>query len=300
VNFQKVPVDPDVLPLLRRREVWSPTTVDRFGQCPFAFFLRESLNIRSRRWGYFPANPPLTGTILHRIMARAILLRPDEDRSREVAEIVAREFDTPAGRLFLPRIGTEARNRYVAAVVRTLLDHPELGQPVQRAAGDIVTEHTLSHRLDSISLEGTADLIVPGEEGDAVYDYKSRLRQEHGSGKVLPEGAGDLRESSTLQLPLYALMYHGETGRQVDRLVYVDLTSAEVKVIADRRGDKRTARGWERLQGILDGLPDYVGRLEKMVSTGDLRCDEEPDCSACRVRSICRSCFVTRRYVGDS
>ncbi len=303
-NYQYQPVHPDVLPLLRRPETWSPTTIDRFSRCPFAFFLQEGLGVQNRIWGYFPANPPLMGTILHRIMARAI-----KAGVADVAGIVTEEFGRPEGKLFLPRIGTDVREVFFVAVVRMLLDHPELGKAAQQAGRDesthavstrAVTEHKLVLQLDSINLKGTADLIIRGDGGDTIIDYKSRLRPEHGPGKIFPEDGEYLRDSSTLQLPLYSLMYGHGSGRPVNRLVYVDLTSAEVKVIADRAGNQRVASAWERLQRVLEQLPDYIGRIEEMVSTGELRCDDNPDCSACRVRSMCRSCFVTRRFSGDS
>ena len=312
-NFQVQPVDPEVLPLLHRPEKWSPTTVDKFNRCGFAFFIQEGLQVTSRRWGYAPTNPMVLGSVLHAIMARVVAshgLAGSAGDREEVARIVTDEFSRPESRLYLPRLGIEARNEYVTAVVLALFGDGRftVGSSGSDSAvtdssgterGDEV-EHNFDVTVGPLQLTGTADRIVRSEGGDTIYDYKTRLGPWHGAGKVLPHESDDPRDSSSLQLPLYALLHTQETGRQVERIAYVDLTAAEIKVIADRTGTKRTTAAWERLQQLQARLPEYLSRIDELVSSGAFQCEDEPDCSTCPVRAICRSCFVTRRFTDGS
>ena len=95
-------------------------------------------------------------------------------------------------------------------------------------------------------------------------------------------------------------MCRAESQRSVERLVYVDLSAGKVDILTDTTGRKEPVNARERLRRLVEVLPDEVTQIARAVDAGDLRCREEPDCSACGVRAICRSCFVTRRYGDDA
>ncbi len=295
-DFRSVAVFPELIPLLRIPSEWSPKTIDLFNQCPYSFFLRHALGVETGRvWGYTPGNPRVLGNLLHAVL-RSAASQPDGALdSRSIAGIVEEQFNSLEGRLYLPRIGAKGRIHYFTSAINALLEN-ELLNAKRQDDHHHHLEFRIAEEVDGVAMTGTADRIISSPEGDTIIDYKTRLGAVHAASKVLPEDVENLRSATTLQLPIYALLYRRHSGRDVSRLVYVDITAANVKVIADRHGNKRNADGWSRMEEVVERLPAYLGRVVNAVAEGRMQCDEEPDCSSCRVKGMCRSCFITRRF----
>ena len=294
-DYQREPLSPDLLPLLHTHDEWSPTAIDTYNRCPFAFFIRRRLNVPEFTEVFAPYNPRRLGIVLHTILAAVFRdrdVREVDDPSDRIAEIVSGVFATPEARLYLPRVGSAALQRYVGAAVQLLVEDTRIGRTVP--VGMLETE--LRGAVGGVTVAGRADRIIGDGDTVMIIDYKTRLGSSHGPGKILPEEEGDPRESGSLQLPMYALLYALDSGEAVDQLLYVDILNATVKVVAERNGAKKAADAWERLQRLVAKLPDYIAGVDQAVRTGDFRCDDEPNCGECGIRGICRMCFVTRRF----
>jgi RecB family exonuclease len=294
-DFQREPVFPELLPLLHTEDEWSPTSIDRYNRCAFAYLVRKRLNVPEFSGAFAPHNPRQLGTVLHTILAavfRDQSIREIDDPGDRIAEIVSAVFAMPEARLFLPRVGSAALERYVTAAVQLLVEDTRIGRT--GPAGALETD--LRGTVGGVTVTGRADRIIGDGETVTIIDYKTRLGSGHGPGRVLPEDEGEPRESSSLQLPIYALLYALDTGEPVDQLLYVDILNATVKVIAERNGGKKAAEAWDRLQRLVPKLPEYIAGIDRAVHAGDFRCDDEPNCGECGIRGICRMCFVTRRF----
>ncbi|MFP4151834.1 MAG: PD-(D/E)XK nuclease family protein [Alkalispirochaeta sp.] len=290
-SFQDVPIPSEIAALLPLPTAWSPTSIDRFQRCPFSFFVRTILKVEEGRWGFSPTNPMLTGTLLHRVLARVAAA----DDSTSISRIVETVFSDPEAQLFLPRIGAAGRTRSITASIATILENDAVGL---RRSG--LREHRFHGEIGGIPVTGTADRIIDDGETVTIIDYKTRVRPQHGPTRVLPVDPPGPEASSTVQLPLYALL-HETTFGPFDpprnyRLLYVDITDATVQRVADRDGGRHSREAAARLPQFISSLPRFLGDLHRAVREGEFMCHDDPGCPECGMRSICRRCFVTRRF----
>jgi len=305
ISFQDATIPAEIMALISLPDEWSPTGLDRFQRCPFSFFIRKVLQVEEGRWGFAPSNALLTGTLLHRILARVAAERdgavPDgagprsDDDTAWISRIVDTVFYDPEARLFLPRTGAAARNRFVTAAIVSLLRDDAVGL---RRSG--LGEHRLHGKVGGISVTGTADRIIDDGATVTIIDYKTRVRPHHGPSRVLPVDPPGPEASSTVQLPLYALLYETTAGPfdppRDYRLLYVDITDGSIQRVADRDGGRYPREGAARLPHFLAELPRFLVDTDRALREGDLRCNDDPGCPGCGMRSICRRCFVTRRF----
>jgi hypothetical protein len=157
-------------------------------------------------------------------------------------------------------------------------------------------------RVDRVA--GVADWSGAGGLYDGepltIYDYKSTLHGGHGRSGVFGDGGEDPRRSVTLQLPVYAMVLEANAPVSVERLIYVGLRKSEIKRVMDAGASGSGAASAAKAAGdyarLRETLPPFLAQMRAAVETGDLPCDASSDCTGCRIRSICRSCFVTRRY----
>ncbi len=299
-DFRTAPVtDGAVRSALSPPETLSPGSIDRYLACPFSFLVRDVLRVRRDEYGFAPDGNRRLGTILHAVLA-TLSGYPPADRGMRVTEALVHEFDTPASRLFLFPAGKRARIEYLSRAIHTLLEDPLFASP------EGGSEVTLSVSINEVALKGFADRIVgpidsDGESGATIIDYKLSLREQHSRAGAFGVDGTDPLACRTLQLPLYALMTERQFGVHVERLVYVDLKKAGIRIIADERADGRrwqARRGFEMYAELASRLPAFLDETARSVREGRFMCREEPDCGRCGIRSICRSCFVTKRY-GD-
>lgn len=305
VDFQSETVPPALLPRLAIPTEWSSQSFDAYVRCPFSFFIRRALAVSDVGWGYNAWNPLVYGTALHDVVATA-LDESSADANEAIAANVRRVFESPKVALFLPRIGAEARIEYVARVVEALREIELLG--VGRADA---TERSVTTSINGITVTGRVDRVVRDASGITIVDFKTHVSGRHTANNVLPPSG--FSASTTLQLPLYALMIDAIDRRDatadddrtaehaVERLLYVDLTKASVKAVADRSARHHVPRdAWARLDAAFDTLPEFFGGIVEAVESGDMRCGDDADCGACGIRGICRRCFVTRRFSDGS
>ena len=295
-DFQTHLAPPGVLSELERVESWSPTSIDRYKACPYAFFVRNLLGVRENEWGFNPIDRQRLGSIIHEVVARIARERTAAlpDRDAGFRRIVADAFSAPAAQLYLPRVAIGQWRDFVVAVIEQLVQEETAGLGT---AGPV--EWEIEVEAGGVKIRGKIDRVVDDTDTVGIIDYKLRVGNRYTVPKVLPDHPDPLAEAMTVQLPCYLYLYRQQPetlGVEVDRVGYVDLTDGTVKTIADRRGGKTAQLAWERLQRASLDVPVFVARIDEAVRAGDLRCHEEPDCTACGIRGICRSCFVTRRY----
>lgn len=277
------------------------TGIDAFTDCPFSFLMRERLHLRSSRAGFDPDRARVVGSIAHRVLDRVLSWNADtEGRSARIRELVEEEFARPDARLLLPEAGRPQRAAYLARVVDLMLERGMIS--LERGG---VSEMSASGRIGGVTVHGRMDRVAGmldwhGEHGRTdgqpveLIDFKLHLRQYHAKGSVLGGSDGDPAESTTLQLPLYALLLREATGATVASARYVDLSSLEERELTRSRGGTDP-----RFETLLEQLPDYVRHVDEQVRGGVFVCRDDHGCDRCRIRSLCRSCFVTRRF-GDA
>ena len=298
-DARREPLPPRLRAALPPPDHYSPSAVDAYLDCPFSYFIRRMLNVREEEAGFRPDRARVLGSVLHGVL-ETLLNTPPAARDGVVAEVVRKAFDSDAVRFQLPEAGLHHHVAYTTDLMHLLLANPALEQ--ERPG---VTEATVSGTIGGVPVSGRADRVVglatwDGESGTTdgapltVLDYKLNLREQHRPGAVFGGPSQDPAESRTLQLPLYALLLEAATGAAVEHLCYVGLRTIDARyVLGGKRSVSRDAMAEFR-----SALPGFLQEMDGAIRAGRLVCREEPDCTRCRIRAICRSCFVTRRY-GD-
>lgn len=261
----------------------SPTTARTYATCPYSYLLSAVLSIGERDYGYRAGNPMVVGSTLHRALESVLSGGEGVERNA----IVGEAFADPIVRLQVPRRAEAERIRWYQAILGEILSDDRLG--LDRPGR---SELELSWSGNGVALHGTADRVTGLDGGGPVTIVDFKL----GSGSVPKhEEVASGREP---QIPLYRLMVQQEYGVEVDRIAYVILKDASVRWIADREGTPRQRTTAERVDELIEKLPEYLAGVRARVAEGDFRCGEEDQCTRCGMRSICRRCYVTRRY-GD-
>jgi hypothetical protein len=305
VDYQRAPVDGALLPLIKMPERYSPHFIDDYLACPFSVLIRRFLGVSEAEYGFRPDRYRELGSALHDAL-EVLWGYPGGERRPRVAEAVSVAFSRVGIQLLMPEAGRAAHQRFASAALGSLLEDSQF--ETDRPA---TTEATVEGEIGGVPVRGRIDRVagVAGLTGAdvsydgqplTIYDYKSSLQTKHGRSGVFGDGGEDPRRSITLQLPLYAMVLEARAPVEVKRLVYVGLRKSEIKRVMDAGASGPGASSAAKAAGdyarMRETLPPFLAEMRAAVERGDLRCDGSSDCSGCRIRSICRSCFVTRRY----
>ncbi len=304
-DLRHEPIPADLLPRLALPRGYSPSMIDTYLQCPFSFLMKHVLQVREEEYGFVPDRHIVLGNILHIALERVLDL-PPEERRQTLRSVLREEFGRDHVRFQLAPAGIAAQIDFAQRAMATLLEDPRL-----EAMRPGTTEAPISGEISGVPVSGRVDRVAGVHHWDdatgvfdgkplAILDYKLSLRAHHTGKAVFGSDGSAPEESHSLQLPLYALLLSRKSGHSVERLTYVGLRTAEVKPLADPAADGAGGRfareGAQKLERMEEALPHFIQEMHAAVSRGDFQCREETGCSRCRIRSICRSCFVTRRY----
>jgi hypothetical protein len=304
-DYQRAPMDPALLPLMSIPERYSPHFIDAYLACPFSVLIRRLLRVTEEKYGFRPDRYRELGSALHDAL-EALWRYPAPERRSRVDEAVSEAFSRVGMQLLMPEAGRLAQQRFAAAALRRLLEDPQF--ETDRPA---TTEVTVDGEIGGVPVTGRVDRVAGVADWSGagglydgepltIYDYKSTLHGGHGRSGVFGDGGEDPRRSVTLQLPVYAMVLEANAPVSVERLIYVGLRKSEIKRVMDAGASGSGAASAAKAAGdyarLRETLPPFLAQMRAAVETGDLPCDASSDCTGCRIRSICRSCFVTRRY----
>jgi len=233
--------------------------------------------------------------LYHRVLQRVSVYSISVER---IVQITEEETGEPGFLLEIPRWYRSAKAQKVAADAcrsnQLLLDQFPNASPVLR-------EELVQETVGTVPVSGRIDLILEDESGLTVIDFKTgtvpTFREIWGS--VPGDDAPDFSTARSLQLPLYAVLAEQEIGKPVSRLYYAQPVKDSLKAIADYGSKHRNGKiGADYLQSITQTLPPFLQSVRERMDGGDFTCTAD-DCTACRLRSICRSCFVIRSGRSD-
>jgi len=294
-SFQDVRVDDASLQRLPAFDHLSATALDGYQRCPFSYLLANLLRIQTDPWGRRGLDARRLGSLYHRVLQRVSVYSISVER---IVQITEEETGEPGFLLEIPRWYRSAKVQKVAADAcrsnQLLLDQFPNASPVLR-------EELVQETVGTVPVSGRIDLILEDESGLTVIDFKTgampTFREIWGS--VPGDDAPDFSTARSLQLPLYAVLAEQEIGKPVSRLYYAQPVKDSLKAIADYGSKHRNGKiGADYLQSITQTLPPFLQSVRERMEEGDFTCTAD-DCTACRLRSICRSCFVIRSGRSD-
>jgi ATP-dependent helicase/DNAse subunit B len=284
VSYQDRVVPAEILETLATQPMrLSPTRIRRFRSCPYSFLLSAILDLDAIDWGYIPDNALALGLAIH--SAVEMTLANGDVGVDACARALATAFRRPETRIVLPRRAEAEMNRYYASALATVLADETLGLDSPGRS-----EVELTYETDRYTLRGYADrLIGPDDDGaTTIVDFKL------GRGSIPSLAA--VADGREIQLPLYRFLTERVLGERVERIAYVAIRDTYIGIVADPNGTGRDRARADQIEEVVAAIPSLLDDIADRVEAGDFRCGDDADCSQCGMRSICRRCYVTRRY----
>ena len=268
VNYQRQIVPQRTRPAI---EHLSASALDQLQDCPFSFLVRH--------WRLGEGAQRLTDSMhLGQALHRAVQASYAFTGTERIEQAIGRELTRPEAAFFLLRPGIERlAAKYTAPLQRIVAEHPAAGR----------SEIALRCTVGGVPIEGRIDRV---DDDGALYDFKRSVGSHLSAGKVT--AGGDPAASTSLQLPLYALLWSLDSGHEPRAVHYVELKSGKTEVIP-------SARATEAWRELLAALPDRLCAWWDRLQSGDYRCGGHSACARCRVSAICRSCYSTRSYADE-
>ena len=279
--------------LEERGSSFSPTSLERFAACPFAYFLSNVLGIESvdEPEHMIRITPLARGSIIHDILAglferlkREALLPfnyAKRSRIREITKEVLEAYlsayqeQEPVGATAFWKI----EQRFIGEAIERYIDEETGDSPdfmpsfFERGFGYDDSTVSIETASGSVSFHGRIDRIDVGPgERFRVIDYKT--------GK-LADRDQDLAGGTKLQLPVYLIAASVLLGRSVaeGEALYRRIGQGEGK-----RMTKFSGARWEECEGEFKGI---IETIVGSIGEGYFPAVSHKLCEYCRVRRAC-------------
>jgi len=284
----------------------SPTALERFHACPFAYLLESCLETGEEDYTVSTSDPRELGAIMHRIFEGFFLaLRPGGSTQADPGQAVRLE---PSRRGEYRELLVETVDRVCRGWARSnplpfaplWLELQErarelaldfLDVELQEMAGEAVTDVEL--RLEApfpgdpghaaVLLVGKIDRVSRSDGRTTVVDYKK---------KELPPASQIFGpEASLFQMPFYLHLMQAN-GRPVDRAAYYSIENRSFRFVFG--GGRGAAVPPELLSRTLEGLEQRIADMARRLRCGDysIATGGSTACRYCHSAAACR-----RRYL---
>ncbi|MDR2587946.1 MAG: PD-(D/E)XK nuclease family protein [Spirochaetales bacterium] len=271
---------------------FSPTGIEEFAACPFAFFMKRILKIDEGVWETGFDSPLLWGTLCHealdKFLARAGEAGGFSLTNREALDALADEI---VEELFswLPVRRPSAAAPVRAAWARKMREALKVFARAEAETFPAFRQNRTERGLKvffeeaGAGLRGRADRISEVPDGGAVLvDYKS--------GKIPSKSAltGEKREPSSFQIAAYVLMLQ-RLGQEVSSAWYYALREGKFHRVYGGEGAWLSGEVFQRNAGL---LVELLGRSAQRVRAGDYRAASGGCSSPCVFRPVCRTKYA--------
>ncbi len=274
----------------------SPTSLERFVRCPFAYLLDAALGRDEPEYEAAYHNAGLAGQFSHEVLrvlygrirdaTECFLPEKRELYSgflEEAVEEVSRKY-YGRGYIFLLPVQAEMKGKtrkYVDALFDLEARHFP-GLPVAAAEQEFLAEWKSGNGPgEAAVLRGKIDRLS-GAAGSAVlldYKTKNRITRKDITGEA------DVPPAS-FQIPMYVFLAE-QNGLTVSRAGYISLSEGKYVPVMKTEED---GKGWfsrEELDGGIEEMHRYIGEMVRQIQAGYYPVPEE-ECSPCAYRSVCR------------
>ncbi|OPL19817.1 MAG: hypothetical protein AVO35_02260 [Candidatus Aegiribacteria sp. MLS_C] len=249
---------------------YSPTLLEQFARCPFAF-------MASRVWGLdrrepvevgSTPDPAARGEVVHEAVERAVEVygfSPSPGGMREIMESAARRraLESRLGTGYLFDLFVERETRAAVSSLQAMAG---------RGWRFLNSEVRLEGSLGDIPISGRVDLLLEDLEGRiALIDLKTGR---------LPSSS-DIRKGLFYQLPFYYLLARSAyPDREIGTLAYAS--------VSERTPGKLEEWTPAMLDGIMDDVTEGACTLVRMIGEGLFPPAPTSRCEGCAFRDLCR------------
>ncbi len=283
----------------------SPTSLDRFVQCPFSWFMGYGLDIKEVSYEIEYADARSLGTLIHTCYERLFGQISSEDDGRFLSERSDEYLESLkeiiADELAIYRRKAKALSPAVLPrIARFLYDHLPL---LIEAEGAMLSgwkvdsiEGTVSYEPEDTvyRLEGRVDRVSRQDPGraTAIIDYKKKNRVRATS------FTEDSAYPGSYQLPLYTYLLEKEDpgSTEVMHALYYDITKGRYDSILPGLSRKKVVVDRDRFDQVIEQMLEEIERMADQIQHADLTLTDVPiaNCKACTYRNICRGRFSIR------
>lgn len=268
----------------------SPTALDQFVKCPFAWCCQYLFGVTEMRFLVNLVDEGTIGSMLHLAYRKFFSSVGRFDRrnipqyrtrletcfDESMVETYKEEGPDPAGRAWIV-------TRFRDAAVGILEKEAELFD------GKTTVETEGSHKIsweDGISLSGRIDRVVDMGDGTmAVIDYKKSKAPLSISATARNKPESLPEKFTTLQLPLYRALIEQSLGKDVSWAGYYVIQDGKYVAIWSNGDDPAKEAGSKRLENELQAFRDALRHRSFPATPSDDACKQ------CAYRPVCRRRF---------
>lgn len=251
-------------------EKWSPTMLEAYARCPFAFLAERIWKLQREEpsdIGSAP-DPSLRGLIIHDSVETAVRLHGFDPPPGSVLSIVeeAAESRGLAGLLGTQYLCDTFIRRESRGIERSLAVLKSRGWSFMES------EASLNGSLGSLEITGRIDLVLEdANSGLVLLDLKS--------GSV-PKRS-DVEKGLAYQLPFYhALASQNYSGRRVNTVAYASVSQRTPGRLLEWTG--------ESMESLMGKVTDNASLLAGMIEDGIFPPAPTAGCDHCAYRGLCR------------
>ncbi|WP_321300594.1 PD-(D/E)XK nuclease family protein [uncultured Sphaerochaeta sp.] len=286
-DYTRHPIKLDLVERLKDekgRFQFSPTGIDQFDHCPYAWLARYLYGLKTEEYEVQPVDHQRIGMLLHSVYQQFFSeIRDYDPQEREMyQERLYALFDECLGSYYGQRGPSPSMRSWIIASYKEKMASILDGESALFAHGrSIAFEESYEVEQFPLLINGRIDRVIslnpPEDTRLAVIDYK----------KGVPEVKRVSGHLESFQLPIYRfLLAHGRDV-SVANASYYSVKDEKYYTLWAREDDPSAILCEEQLQQRLESLLDAVQGGHLMATPS------KKHCGSCPYRSLCRRRYAT-------
>ncbi len=279
----------------------SPTDLDAFNCCPFAFLFQRILHLNREEYSPIVRDHRLEGIFLHTVLeafSDSLGSRPLLSGETETyLESIRNLFDKSSSELSSRPLPIEpAWQASLDMMLQQLLLYPAAEGALFDGFKTVETEKKLKSSIDGIPIGGRVDRVSRGPGGELlIVDYKKNLTLKAADLKPV-QGA-----PASMQIPFYTLLLQAcGVSREGDDCItaYYSASKGEFTIVSSSvpltlPPRKKIILDEDEFAALISLTRHYILTMKKKMDQGDYRSNPE-ECLSCSLRILCRGKYVIR------
>lgn len=278
---------------------WSPSALEQYAQCPYAFYSNRILDLsddRSTRYGLDTASE---GRLIHEILRQyyqehTASSSPTDHNIKAICRSIFSKWET-LGLQGDPYFWKINQTRIFLRIKRLLnrlhasLDHEVLNVETSFGRNGEMTEVSFPNSDDSYVIRGRIDRmdLDPDNQTGFVWDYKNTRKKQKHRDRKKDESFG----KTSFQLPAYLLAAHQHDAS--DEAHASRWTGGFIMVKEEQRNPilklrNRSEEFDDWIQSVKQDIRKGIQHISRKVHQGDFSVDPDPCLRTCPYRSMCR------------
>lgn len=280
---------------------WSPTALEKYTQCPYAFYSQRILDLDEESETKYGLDAASEGLLIHEILRRMYgpsrFDREDGPSEKEIRDVCESVFSIweELGFQGDPAFWEVNRERILLRVNRLCqrledqLDTTVEGVEVPFGPSSETPPVTFDEYQSPLKVKGRIDRIDVGDSGKKgyVWDYKNTRSSQRHRQRTRPDTFGE----KSFQLPVYLLAVQGRFGEGDGTIRewsggFVMVKEEHSPIIEMRAGNEQEYEEW--IGRLREQIYRGIKRISDRVRSGVFSVAPDPCLRSCPYRTMCR------------